>query len=234
MDETRPSVFTGTGTGRVHSLDLETGETLWSVDAFGTVQTVTRDGSLYVGTTSGVYRFSIARSSANGTATVEDWRRNVGGAVETVTPTDRGPVVDAHRTPVKLLAKMGLAGRTRWAAETSVARTAPVNADGCLLAAGPDGTVALRLEDGVRYWTLDEQSKGVDPVAAGDTLYLGSGSTVTAVAIDDAGDADAGSVRWSRDSMGGRIVGLSVADGAVFATAFTGGDESGPSVVRLD
>lgn len=220
-----PVLYTGTENGEVFRLDPETGEVSWSTDLFGTISAFGyRFGAVYVGTYGGeVYAFGDTVDGVDGPT--EGWRRKVGSAVETVLPDEEGVLVDTFDGPLRCLQDAARAGKVRWTAGRERAGTAPVDADGTVFAAGYEGASAIRENDGETEWELDGEFHAVDPVAAGDTLYVGDRHSVHALSLGGglgAGGFRVNAERWSHDFGDAVVQSLVVADGAVFVTCNQG------------
>ncbi|WP_277553546.1 PQQ-binding-like beta-propeller repeat protein [Halobaculum limi] len=221
-------VFGGGEDGHVYQLDPATGEVTWEADVFGTVQTLSLKRFLFVGTRGGeVYAFGDRFDP------LEAWRLRFDGMVEAVTAHSNGPTVALFGGPLTNLTDNAGVGSVQWTAPAARANTAPVLVGSWLVSAGYDTVSTTRGYDGKRAWGLNGRFDRCDPVAAGDTLYLGDTDGVHAISLSGgvgAGGYRVGARRWSM-SLGGPVGGLAVASGSLVATV-RGGDQH--EVVVLD
>ena len=213
-------LYSGTESGELLRIDPSSGAVTWQTDLFGGITAVGfRLPQLYVGTTGGeVYAYGDWGDADEPLR--EAWRRKVGSKVESLLPTTGGVLVHTFADPLVCLQDGAHAGTTRWSVDEKWANSAPVHANYTAFAAGYDGLSALREHDGKFRWQLRGRYDSTDPVAAGDTLYVSSGTAVHAFALDGGTGIEGyrfGAKRWSHPTPPGAVEGLAVADGAVFA-----------------
>jgi outer membrane protein assembly factor BamB len=217
-----------TGANTVTLFDRERRTVRWSFDVFGRVTClVARDPLVYVGTEGGeVYALYDGEGL---------WRRKLPGKITALATGDGSGDVFAGTFGggVFRLRTAAHAGRTDWHAERGpVAHGAFVVAGDRVFGTDLSGMDALRADSGRTAWTV-EGELGVPPAAAGDTLYLGGDSGVSAYDLGGGFGVEGlriGAKRWSFPFEGGVRGGVTVADGAAFAV--DGGGEDGESRLR--
>lgn len=210
--------------GGFAGLDID-GERLWSRETFSGVATLSSwaDG-LYVGTAGGELLALYDLRDPKGL-----WRRQLDGKVEQVAILDGdGVVVSAFGGPLHRR-DSDSAGSVRWSHDTGF--------QGFVTArntyAVGTGFASIHTRTGERHWTLDLDLKA-PPAGAGDTIYSGGEGFLAAYAMDGGtgvGDYRTGYERWRYDVEGEVNTGVSVADGAVFATAY---DRDGGTLYALE
>ena len=226
----RPTLFVGTARGRLLRVDPATGAVTATTDQFGAVSTVTTDRSavgVYVGTHGGsLYRLGQPFVEVDGRAFRESWRRTLDSRVTGVVPSANCLAVATRGGPVRCLDHGS--GATAATFPTAVPTTTPALTPAGYVAAGRERAALVRSHDTEAVWSLDGDHRAAAPVAAGDTVYLARESTVEAVALDatDPLGRATDRRRWRRSVPGGPVVGLAVADGAVFVASRgrTGGE----------
>jgi outer membrane protein assembly factor BamB len=227
-------LFAGTDDGRVLRLDPATGETEAEASVFGGVSAlaVSRRDGVVVGTTGGeVYSFY----DPGGDEPLRGlWRTKVGAKVESVLPDEEGVVVTTFGGPLRCLQDGAHAGSVRWEVPEKNALTAPVHAGVWFYSAGWETLGSVREYDAAVGWRVDGEYDGAAPVAAGDTLYVGSGDGVHAVPLSGGrgvGPLRFDAKRWSKD-VGPVVEGLAIGAGTLFAVT-EGGENEDSRIVAL-
>lgn len=220
-----PTVFVGTEDGRVVRLDPADGRITAEIDLFGGVTTFALGShslaeALYVGTRGGeVYALYDALGDDGPT---EAWRQKVGSVVREIVPDEAGVFVDTFADPLTLLRDGAHAGRVGWTIEKRRANTAPATPGNTVAVGGYDELAVFPDSEGDPQWTADGDFDAVPPVAAGDTLYAGTGNRVAAFALGGATGplgSHSASERWSMESPVTADQGLAVADGGLFVAS---------------
>lgn len=201
------------------------GETLWERETFSSVSALTSWGDLiYAGTEGGELYCLHGFDGPQGL-----WRRQLDGAVEQIAQSNGNDiVVSAFGGPVQRRDGNEV-GASRWAHDAGFhGFVAARNTYAVGL-----GLTSINTRTGERHWTLDQDLKAA-PAGAGDTIYSGGDGFLAAYAMDGGtgvGDYRTGYERWRHDVEGEVFEGVSVADGAVFATA---ADEDGAILYALE
>lgn len=216
-----PYLVAGTTSGTVLGLDPQTGDRVWRTDLSGTVSAFGyRAFVLHVGTRDGdVYAFYWKDTDATPR---EGWHSEGDGAVRTLIPCSDGVAVHTIDGPLRLLHGGPAAGTTHWTIGSEWANSAPVYTNPLFYTTGAEGFKAVRENNQKTEWRIEERYDAVDPVAAGDTLYLSSGDTLHAFAADGGlgiGDIRTDTERWSHPTPS--AVGVAVAEGALFVACST-------------
>lgn len=170
------SVYVGTGTGRVHSLAVETGAEEWPLPfRAGTAVTDLGVGShCYVAADDGRIR---ALDPEQGTT---EWRSAVGGDALRLAVTDDGPVASGEA-----LVALDSAGEERWRHEVSGAGSTPVAATDSRIVCGAGRTVtALDGEATVQWDTTDDARVTALAAADGAVVVARESSVETLDATD--------------------------------------------------
>ncbi|QLD90703.1 PQQ-binding-like beta-propeller repeat protein [Natronomonas salina] len=223
VDHRRERLAVGTH-GRLAGVDVE-GEKLWSRRTFSSVSALTSWGdSIYAGTEGGelycFYNYDDPRGR---------WRRQLDGTVEQIAQLNGSDiVVSVFGGPVERRDDSE-AGASRWSRDTGFYGFV---AAGNTYAVG-HGLASISTRTGERHWTVDDGLRA-RPAGAGDTVYTGGEGFVAAFAMDGGigvGDHRVGYERWRHGVDGEVFEGVSVADGAVFATA---ADENGATLYALE
>jgi outer membrane protein assembly factor BamB len=225
------SIVVATGDGVVHYLDIETQEPRWTFEVYGRIsRLVTRGNVVYVGTDGGeVYALYDGEGL---------WRQKLPGKITALAVQHDGGDVFASTFGggVFRLRSGAHAGRTAWHAEDGpVAHEAFVAADGRICGTDLADATVLDERSGDVQWEVDGDF-GVPPAAAGDTLYLGGETGITAYELGGGFGLDGfrfGGKRWHYSFDGSVGSGVTVADGAVFAVD-SGGEDSPSRLVALE
>ena len=215
--------------GVVHYVDLDDHEARWTFEVYGRVtRLATRGSVVYAGTEGGeVYAFYDGEGL---------WRRKLPGKITALAVQRDGGDVFASTFGGGVFRLRGgaHAGRTDWHAEDGpVAHEAFVVADGRVCGTDLADATVLDGGSGEVEWEVDGDF-GVPPAGAGDTLYLGGETGVTAYELGGGFGLDGfrfGGKRWHYPFEGSVGSGVTVADGAVFAVDT--GDEDGSSRLRV-
>jgi len=206
------TVFVGTRSGTVARVDADTGEVAWTASVFGAVTSLATSGDIvYVGTEAGEL---YALFDGDGL-----WRRKLPGSVVDVVLGNGGPVyATTFGGGTFELADGRHAGRTRWHVEAGPATDSLVLTDDTVYGADGGGLVAMNRHGGGRQWS-HRGSFAAGMAGAGDTLYVGGESGVSAYRLDGGvgvGDLRLNARRWHTDVGGSVVRGLAVADDSVF------------------
>ena len=228
-DDGWSSLVVTDGRGTVHLLDLEEREPRWTFEVYGRVSRVaTRGNVVYAGTEGGeVYALYDGEGR---------WRRKLPGKITALAALgNTGEVVaSTFGGGVFRLRDNAHAGRTRWHAERGpVAHRAFVVANGRVVGTDLSNAETLNERTGETQWSVDG-TYGTPPAAAGNTLYLGGDTGITAHALDGGVGVDGlrfGGKRWHHPFEGSVASGVTVAGDALFAVD-DGGQEA-PSRLRV-
>lgn len=182
-------VYAGTQEGYVYAVDADTGHERWRIKTDGLVfsSPAVAEGRLFVGSDDGdLYAFD-----ADGGRLL--WRFPTGGEVY-ASPAVAGDTVYVSSKSQILYAVDAASGEERWRWNAG-GDASPAVADGVVyLGSDDNGLYALDGESGEARWLFPTGAPiRLSPVVAGDTVYVGSGATLYAVAAG----AEAGTRRWS-------------------------------------
>lgn len=211
----RERLAIGTGDG-LAGLAIE-GELLWRRETFSPVSALTSWGdSLYAGTEGGNLLAYYDLDDPRGM-----WRRQLDGSVVQIAQLDGDGVVVSVFGGDLSRRDGSAAGGARWRHDSAGARgfVAARNTYGVT-----NDLTSINTRTGERHWSVDA-NLAAPPAGAGDTIYSGGDGFLAAYAMDGGtgvGDYRTGSERWRYDVDGTVHEGVSVADGAVFATASDG------------
>jgi outer membrane protein assembly factor BamB len=222
------TVFVGTRDGTVARVDADSGDVRWAVSVFGPVTSLATNGGIaYAGTEGGeLYALFQGRGL---------WRRKLPGAVVDVALGNGGPVYATTFGGGTFELADGLhTGRTRWHVESGPSEASLVVGADSVYGADGGGLLAMRRHGGGRRWSLG-RGFSAGPAGAGDTLYVGGESAVSAYRTD--GGVGIGGVRfdarrWRVDVDGSVVRGLAVADDTVFVPV-SGTSETEAAFVAL-
>lgn len=179
------------GEGRLHALDLATGEERWRATVPSLVDATVADHGLYVNVAvEGSASEEVVALDHDGT---ERWRIP-GGTYFNRGPvaTDDGVLASAYGDSVAAFAPDGT---ERWRASGWEGGPNQLVATPRRLYVGSEPLVALS-RSGTEHWRLDDYGSIVRPVLdgrVGETLYVDQGQAVSAV------DPELGTKRWSFD-----------------------------------
>ena len=192
------------------------GDVFWRCRTFSAVSALTSWGiSLYAGTEGGELYCYYGYDDPQGR-----WRRQLDGAVTQIAQLDGSDVVvSAFGGPIQRRDISGT-GASRWSHDTGFHGFVTARNT---YAVGL-GLASINTRTGERHWTVDEGLRA-PPAGAGDTVYSGGEGFVAGYAMDGGvgvGDHRVGYERWRHGVDGEVFEGVSVADGAVFATASDG------------
>lgn len=201
------------------------GEPLWGRETFSSVSTLTSWGDyIYAGTEGGELYCLHGFDGPQGL-----WRRQLDGIVEQIAQLNGSDIVVSTFGGPLQRRDGNEVGASRWSHDTGHHGFV---AAGNTYAVGSDLT-SINTRTGERYWSVDEDLEA-PPAGAGDTVYSGGDGFLAAYAMDGGtgvGDYRTGYERWRYDVAGEVFEGVSVADGAVFATA---ADEDGATLYALE
>ncbi|QLG26305.1 PQQ-like beta-propeller repeat protein [Halorarum halophilum] len=225
-------VFAGDTSGRVRAYDPRDGTELWRFEAFtGVYSLAARQDSLFVGTTGG----EAYQLHAPGTEVNPLWRRKLPGTVRALAVDGDAVYASTFGGGVFRLVAGAATGRTMWhAAGAATATESIVAARGSILSADGQRATSVAVGDGHTKWSrqFDTSSPASAPAAAGDTLYVGVGGALRALALDGGIGVEGlsfGGERWSYEAT---VSATAVADAAVVATCDE--LEGEPAVVVLE
>lgn len=196
---------------------VDAGGVDWRASAYGQVTHLVRSPGLPSGVTAGtaggeVHHIYDGRGR---------WRTTVPGSVTALSAGEGNDLyVATFGGGVLRLRTAAHAGRVAWhAADGPVAHGSLVRADGALFGADGAGLASLDAHTGEVRWTLGDDY-ATPPAAAGDTVYVGGAGEVAAYPLSGGvglGGTRAGARRWRYPVGNGRVTGVTVAEGAVFA-----------------
>lgn len=210
-------VYAGDTMGHVRAYDASDGAVLWTFDAFtGVYSLAARRDALLVGTTGGeAYQLHGPREDVSPV-----WRRKLPGTVRSLSADDGTVYASTAGGGLFRLETDHAAGRTRWHAPDAATTTGSLVATGrSVLAVDGDRAVAHASGTGDERWTRPVDGSGATsaPAAAGDTLFVGVGGALRALALDGGtgvGGFRLGDERWRYEAT---VAATAVADGAVLA-----------------
>lgn len=193
------------------------GDPNWNRETFSPVSALSSWGDeVYAGTEGGELYAFYDPDDLKGM-----WRRQLDGSVVQVALLNGGDVVVSTFGGVVDRRDDSATGAARWSHDALGSRG--FVAAGNTYAVGR-GLTSIHTRTGERHWTLDLDLKA-PPAGAGDTIYTGGDGFVAAYAMGGGiglGDYRGRVERWRYEVDGGVFEGVSVADGAVFATASNG------------
>ncbi|QLG63124.1 outer membrane protein assembly factor BamB family protein [Halorarum salinum] len=225
-------VYAGDTAGAVRAYDPRDGAALWTFDAFtGVYSLAARRDALFVGTTGGeTYQLHAPRSGVSPV-----WRRKLPGTVRSLSADDRTVYASTAGGGLFRLETDHAAGRTRWhAADAATTTGSLVAADRSVLAVDADRAVALASGTGDERWTRAFERSGATsaPAAAGDTLFVGVGGALRALALGGGAGVEGFRLDGERWRFEATVAAVAVADGAVLAACDDLDGE--PAVVALE
>jgi outer membrane protein assembly factor BamB len=217
--------FFGTGLyhERVGAVDLDTGETAWTVGVDDELQATlgVADGFVYAAAGS-LYAFTADDGQ-------EVWTAMEHGEPEGVTVTD-GVAYTASRDRRQVAAFDAHDGEELWTADVT-GITTPAVRDDRLFVSSHSGVHALDATSGDISWEIEPEETVRAPLTVGeDLVYATTRNAVTALA------ADSGDAVWSHDGRF-RRVSPALADGTLYVSGYTNGDwadEPAARVLALD
>lgn len=225
-------VFAGDTSGRVRAYDPRDGSELWQFEAFtGVYSLAARQDSLYVGTTGGE-AYQLHATDAEVTPL---WRRKLPGTVRALAVDGDTVYASTFGGGVFRLVAGAATGRTGWrSTDAATATESLVAAGGSIFTADAERATAVASGDGHTRWSREfgASSPASAPAAAGDTLYVGVGGALRALALDGGVGVEGlsfGGERWRYEAT---VSATAVADAAVIAACDD--LEGEPAVVALE
>ena len=213
VDVARETLAVGTEEGLV-GLTVD-GERRWTRETFSRVSALVswRD-VLCAGTRGGELLAFFGLLDPRGS-----WRRDVDGGVTQVALLDGSSVVVSTSEGPVSRRNASRGGAARWKRDVGGSEGVVVGPN--TYAVGP-GLASVGTRTGEGHWQVDDALEAA-PAGAGDTVYSGGDGFIAAYGTGGGagiGGYRFGAERWRHDVDGSVSTGVSVADGAVFGTAY--------------